>query len=126
MVDRPRPHQRLGGAEELLHVDQVAVAQDRLQGRDPGIGAQYEQAVIARLLGQLAGINLEGLLGGGAEVVACEKGRLGAQTGVGVERPRFGWSKRATQRRTRKALSQARRSRRLWPAAARMALIASP
>src|SRR4051812_44623888 len=70
MVDRPRPHQRLGGAEELLHLDQVAVAQDRLQGRDPGIGAQYEQAVIARLLGQLAGINLEGLLGGGAEVAS--------------------------------------------------------
>ena len=59
-------------------------------------------------------------------LVACEKGRLGAQAAVGVERPRFGWSKRATQRRTRKAPSQARRSRRLWPAAARMALIASP
>ena len=59
MVDGPRPHQRLGGAEELLHLDQVAVAQDGLQGRDPGIGAQYEQAVIARLLGQLAGIDLK-------------------------------------------------------------------
>jgi len=60
-------------------------------------------------------------------LVACEKGRLGAQAGgAGVERQLCGWSKRATQRRTRKALSQATRSRRLWPAAARMALIVSP
>src|SRR3954471_7643708 len=33
---------------------------------------------------------------------------------------------RAAQRRAHKALSQATRSRRLWPTAARMALIASP
>src|SRR5215217_2667776 len=59
MGDGPCAHQRLGGAEELLHLDQVAVAQNRLQRCDPGIGAQHEQAVIARLLGQLAGINLK-------------------------------------------------------------------
>src|SRR4051795_9902227 len=70
MVDRPCAHQRLGGAEELLHLDQVAVAQDRLQRRDPGIGAQHEQAIVACLLGQLARVDLEGLLGGRAEVAA--------------------------------------------------------
>ena len=70
MVDGPRAHQRLGGPEELLHLDQVAVAQDRLQGRDPGVGAQHEQAVVARLLGDLADIDLEGLLGGRAQVSA--------------------------------------------------------
>src|SRR5215212_7561768 len=57
MVDRPRAHQRLGAPEELLDLDEVAVA-------------QYEQAVIARFVRQLAGINLEGLLGGRAEVAA--------------------------------------------------------
>ena len=49
-------------------MDQVAVAQDRLQGRDPGVGAQHEDAIVARLIGQLAGVDLEGLLGGGAEI----------------------------------------------------------
>src|SRR5215210_576021 len=68
MVDRPRPHQRLGGAEELLHLDQVAIAQHRLQRRDPGIGAQHEDAVVARLVGELADVDREGLLGGRAEV----------------------------------------------------------
>src|SRR4051794_37282847 len=68
MIDRPWAHQRLGGAEKLLHLDQVAVAQDCLQRRDPGIGAQHEQAIVARLFGQLARINLEGLLGGRAQV----------------------------------------------------------
>src|SRR5829696_4923781 len=38
-------------------------------GRNPGIGAQHEQAVIARLLGQLAGIDLERpRVRGGAQV----------------------------------------------------------
>jgi hypothetical protein len=31
-----------------------------LQWRDPGVRAQYEEAVVTRLLGQLAGIDLEG------------------------------------------------------------------
>jgi small-conductance mechanosensitive channel len=59
-------------------------------------------------------------------LVACEKGRLGAQAGVGVARHASCRTTRAAQRRAHKALSQATRSRRLWPAAARMALIASP
>src|SRR6476659_3307621 len=70
MVDGSCAHQRFGGPKELLHLDQVAVAQDRLQGRDPGIGAQHEQAIVARLLGQLARVDLEGRLGGRAEVAA--------------------------------------------------------
>src|SRR3954468_18954766 len=52
MVDGPRPHQGLGGPKELLHLDQVAKAQDGLQGRDPSIGAQHEQAIVARLFGE--------------------------------------------------------------------------
>src|SRR3954468_10274862 len=59
-------------------------------------------------------------------LVACEKGRLGAQAGVGAARHASCRTTRAAQRRAHKALSQATRSRRLWPAAARMALIASP
>src|SRR5215208_6807161 len=70
MVDRPRAHQRLGAPEELLDLDQVAVAQDGLERRDPGIGAQHEDAIVARFVRQLAGINLERLLGGGAQVAA--------------------------------------------------------
>src|SRR3954465_9940249 len=59
-------------------------------------------------------------------LVVCEKGCLGAQAGVGAARHASCRTKRAAQRRAHKALSQATRSRRLWPAAARMALIASP
>src|SRR3954469_21342405 len=58
--------------------------------------------------------------------VVCEKGCLGAQAGVGAARHALCRTTRAAQRRAHKALSQATRSRRLWPAAARMALIASP
>src|SRR3954466_8487810 len=69
MIDRPWAHQRLGGAEEPIHVDQVAVAQNRLQRCDPGIGAQHEQAIVAGLLGQLAGIDLKRpCVRGGAQV----------------------------------------------------------
>src|SRR4051812_46615550 len=59
-------------------------------------------------------------------LVVCEKGCLGAQAGVGAARHALCRTTRAAQRRAHKALSQATRSRRLWPAAARMALIASP
>src|SRR4051794_27663930 len=55
MLDRPCAHQRFGAPEELLHLDQVAVAQDRLQGRDPGVGAQHEDAVV-----RLSGISCLG------------------------------------------------------------------
>ena len=40
-------------------MQQIAVPQHGLQWGDPGVGAQYEEAVVARLLGQLAGIDLE-------------------------------------------------------------------
>src|SRR4051812_38545970 len=60
------------------------------------------------------------------QLVVCEKGCLGAQAGVGAARHALCRTTRAAQRRAHKALSQATRSRRLWPAAARMALIASP
>src|SRR3954447_1074984 len=56
-------------------------------------------------------------------LVVCEKGCWGAQAGVGAARHASCRTTRAAQRRAHKALSQATRSRRLWPAAARMALI---
>ena len=60
MIDRARPQDRLGAAEQVFHLEQVAVARHRLQRRHPGIGAQHEDAVEAgALLGQLAGIDLE-------------------------------------------------------------------
>src|SRR3954465_15719751 len=60
------------------------------------------------------------------QLVVCEKGCWGAQAGVGAARHASCRTTRAAQRRAHNALSQATRSRRLWPAAARMALIASP
>ena len=59
MEDRPRAHDRLGSAEEVLDLEQIAVAQDRLQRRDLGVGAQHEDPVEARLLGELARVDLE-------------------------------------------------------------------
>ena len=45
--------------EAVEIAQQIAVAQHGLQWRDPGVCAQYEEAVVARLLGELAGIDLE-------------------------------------------------------------------
>ncbi len=59
MEDRPRAHDRLGSAEEVLDLEQIAIAQHRLQRRDLGVGAQDEDAVEPRLLGELAGVDLE-------------------------------------------------------------------
>src|SRR5829696_1276683 len=70
MIDGPGAHQRLGGPKELLHLDQVAIAQHRLQRGDPGVGAQDKEAVIARLFSNLADVDREGLLGGHAQVPA--------------------------------------------------------
>src|SRR5215469_9291350 len=60
MIDRAGPEDRLGAAEEVFDLQEIAVAQHGLQWRDPGVRAQYEEAVVARLLGQLAGIDLKG------------------------------------------------------------------
>ena len=49
-------------------MQQIAVTQNGLHWRDPGRSAQHKEAVVARLLGQLAGIDLEG----GAGVAARE------------------------------------------------------
>jgi len=51
---------RLGPAEQVLDLQEIAVSEDRLERRDAGIGAQHEDAVEAGLLGELAGIDLEG------------------------------------------------------------------
>jgi hypothetical protein len=59
MQDRPGAHDRLGAAEEVLDLKEIAAAQDRLQRGDLGAGAQHEDPVEARLLGELAGVDLE-------------------------------------------------------------------
>src|SRR5512134_554173 len=59
MIDGPSMHQGLGGSEKLLHLQKVSVAQHRLKRRDLRVGTQHEDAVVAGLLGQLAGIDLE-------------------------------------------------------------------
>ena len=54
-------------------MQQIAVAQNGLHWRDPRRSAQHEEAVVARLFGQLAGIDLEGGAGVAArEPVACQ------------------------------------------------------
>jgi hypothetical protein len=60
VIDRAGVQDRLGAAEQILDLQQIAVAQHRLQWRDPGVGARHEDAVEARLLGQFAGFGLEG------------------------------------------------------------------
>jgi hypothetical protein len=54
MKDRPRPHHGLGSQEQVFDLQQVAISQDRLQRRDLCVGAWNEDAVEARLLGELA------------------------------------------------------------------------
>ncbi len=44
---------------DLMAKAEAAVAQDRLQRRDLGVGAQDEDPVEARLFGELAGVDLE-------------------------------------------------------------------
>jgi len=59
MKDRARVETGLGGAEQGLDGEKLAIAQHRLKRRDPGIGAQDKEAVVARLFGDLAKVNLE-------------------------------------------------------------------
>ncbi len=58
MEDRPRAHDRLGSAEQVLDVEKIAIAQQ--QRRDLGVGSKHEDPVEARLFGELAG--REGLI----------------------------------------------------------------
>ena len=57
MIDRPGAQDCLGAAEQVLDLQQVAVAEHRLQRGDAGIGAQHEDAVVAGLVGAFAGIS---------------------------------------------------------------------
>src|SRR5215471_10306754 len=59
MKDRARIEDGLALAEELLNLQQLAVSQYGLQWAHIGIGAQHEDTIQARLLGELAGIDLE-------------------------------------------------------------------
>ena len=59
MEDRPGAHDRLGSAEEVLDLKEIALTQDRLKGSDLRVDAQHEDPVEARLLGELAGVDLE-------------------------------------------------------------------
>src|SRR5580693_7006881 len=53
MEDRSGAHDRLGPAEE------IAIAQDHLNRGELRVGAQHEDSVEARLLGELARVDLE-------------------------------------------------------------------
>jgi hypothetical protein len=48
MVDGPGAQCRLGPAEEVLDLQQVAVAENGVQRGDPGIGLQHEDPIVAR------------------------------------------------------------------------------
>jgi hypothetical protein len=63
-------HQRLGRAEQLLHLDQIAIAQYGLQRRDASIGAQNADAVVAGFVSEFAGIDLKYLAVAGAAEIA--------------------------------------------------------
>jgi choline dehydrogenase-like flavoprotein len=63
-------HQHFGRAEQLLHLDQIAIAQYGLQRRDASIGAQNEDAVVAGFVGEFAGIDLKYLAVAGAAEIA--------------------------------------------------------
>ena len=60
MVDRPGAECRLGLPKQVLDLEEIAVAQHRLQGGDAGVGAEHEDAVVAGFFGELAGIDREG------------------------------------------------------------------
>ena len=49
MEDRPRAHDRLGSLEQVLDLQQIAVAQHGLQRRHVSVGSQHEHAIEARL-----------------------------------------------------------------------------
>ncbi len=51
VIDRPCAHQGLGGFEQRFYLDQIAIAEHRLQRRDAGVGAQHEDAVEAGFVG---------------------------------------------------------------------------
>ena len=57
--DRPRAHDRLGAAEEVLDPQQIAIAQHSLQWRYFRIGPQHEDPVEPHLLGELSSVDLE-------------------------------------------------------------------
>ena len=59
MEDRPGAHDRLGPAEGVLDLEQIAIAQNRLQRGHLRIRAQDEDPIETRLLGELAGVDLE-------------------------------------------------------------------
>src|SRR5262252_1395316 len=84
MIDRAGPEDRLGAAEEIFDLQQIAVAQHGLQWRDPGVRAQYKEAVVARLLGQLAGIDFEG--GGGLAARARRPAQIAPVGGIADQR----------------------------------------
>src|SRR5215210_9147543 len=87
--DWARVEARLGGAEESLNGEKLAIAQHRLKRRKPGIGAQDKEAVVARLFSDLADVNLEGLLRGRAQIApvgGCADQRLVAPLQLMIER----------------------------------------
>jgi len=85
VMGRPGVQQRLGGAQQRLDLQQIAIAEHRHERADPGIGTQHEEAVMAGLLGELAGIDLEdGIVAGAAKIAAV--GRVADQRLVALRR----------------------------------------
>jgi len=69
----------LGGPEQGLHHEQLAVSEHRVERADVGVGPEHEDAIVAGFLGELAGIDLEGrALACGGWVLSRHKG---SQTG---------------------------------------------
>jgi hypothetical protein len=64
MKDRPCRQQCLGREKALLHGQQVAVSQHHLQGHQPGIGAQHEEAIEASIVLHFRRVDAEPFAGG--------------------------------------------------------------
>ena len=62
--DRPGVEGGLGRAEQLLHPEQVSIAEHRQQRTDTAVGTQHEDTVEPGFVGELAGIDFEGPCGG--------------------------------------------------------------
>ena len=45
LIDRPGAQKRVRGTDQRLNYQELAVAQHGMQSGEPGVGAQYEQAV---------------------------------------------------------------------------------
>jgi hypothetical protein len=78
LIDRAGVEQGLGRAKDVLHGQQIAVAQRRLQRRQAGVGAQHEDAVVLGVGFDLVGID--------GETAALRRFQIPPEAGVGEQR----------------------------------------